>query len=405
MAVTAASPKSTNLQAESFAAGDPVLNRLVQIGLWPFVMSSGFMVVLFALRFFAAWRVGHHLSTDDVTGFLETPAQYTALVGGTVILAYYIWMPKGIVRLFSGLYRNKVIGGPTEAHNSECQEQSPHDVFLADMKQSFGRWWWSASVAGITTVSILVLYIPTIADPSYRTEVADVADDVSMILTVLWAWIIMYVVLQVLFFTTLTVVWLYRLFKNFTIVIRPLYPDGAGGLSPLGDFSLTLSYLTTLVGLFLVIVPITRNYAVEHTLDFRWTIELVASLVAYIFVSPLVFFGPLTVAHAAMQTAKNDLLQQIARRFERELERIQRALDDDILDADRGILAEQEAQGRISDGLKQLRDLQDLHNTAQRFPVWPLNTKNLVRFFTTFVSPVILRVAVDAANYLIDIGS
>ena len=95
MATSTASRTSTGLDAESFAAGDPVLNRLVQVTLWPLVMSAGFMAMLFVIRLLAAWRAGHHLSTDGVTGFLETPAQYTALVGGAVVLAYYIWIPKG----------------------------------------------------------------------------------------------------------------------------------------------------------------------------------------------------------------------------------------------------------------------------------------------------------------------
>ena len=156
---------------------------------------------------------------------------------------------------------------------------------------------------------------------------------------------------------------------------------------PLGKFSLALSYVVTLTGLVLVATPVTRHYLAHGTFQFRWTTDIVVGLCIYVVAAPIVFFAPLSVTHSAMETAKAQLLLQIARRFETEYLSIQSALDDDISD--------------LENSLKILKELQALHEMTSDFPVWPFNPENTVRFATSLVSPIALAIGADLLSKLI----
>jgi hypothetical protein len=207
------------------------------------------------------------------------------------------------------------------------------------------------------------------------------ADILSRDLSLLWMLIGLYCVLLLLIYSALSIYWLNRLFKSFTIRVRPLNPDQAGGLSPLGSFTLKLSYLIACTGFMLVVTPITRNYVAVGTLRFRWTVELVIGLGIYLITAPVVFFGPLWVAHRVMEDAREQLLSQIARRFDMVWNSVQDGLGVGV-----GI-------SRLDSSLKALKELKALHETASKFPVWPFNLPNLARFGATYVSPLVVAVA------------
>jgi hypothetical protein len=185
----------------------------------------------------------------------------------------------------------------------------------------------------------------------------------------------------------LSIYWLRRLFNSFTINVRPLHPDQAGGLSPLGDFTLTLSYLVTFVGILLVINPLIRSYVLEGTLRFRWTTDLLVGLGIYVVAAPTIFFAPLSVAHNSMKDARALILLQIARRFDAEYMSVQRALDGDI--------------SGLENDLKTLKELQTLHGTTTKFPVWPFNVANTTRFSASFLSPIILGIVTNLIGKVI----
>jgi hypothetical protein len=196
----------------------------------------------------------------------------------------------------------------------------------------------------------------------------------SVLLSAAWATAGVYSVLAVLVYAILAVHCLHRLFREFQIVVRPLHPDQAGGLAPLGQFALRLSYLITLVGVALVITPVLRYYLAYGVLQFAWTRDILLGMACYAVAAPVAFFAPLAVAHSSMKQAKEELLMHIHKRFEAEYAKVRVFLD--------------QTDSNLGDSLQTVNQLRTLHRTASQFPVWPFNVENLARFTTSFVSPL-----------------
>lgn len=383
------SPEGVELKPDRIANGDPFLKMLARINASPILVGVAYPIMFQLVRALAAWRAGHLRTTGTITGFLDSPGPYVQLIGAAAIWAYYTWMPRGIVTLFKGLDDNGVIGDPIPTLDDK-EEKRTYASFVGEMQALFGKWWWSGLSLATAVSGVLILVLPEYLDPFYATAVADIADNLSLMLSVLWVGTALYAVMLMLVYGVLTIYWLRRLFKSFTINVRPLHPDRAGGLSPLGNFSLMLSYIISLLGVMLVTVPVIRNYVVVGTLEFRWSTELVLGLGIYLVAAPTVFFTPLSVAHSAMQDAKDQLLLQIARRFDREYVSVR-----DVLGAS------DDAISGLENDLSIMKELQTLHDTISEFPVWPFNTANIRRFATSYLLPIAIPFLIELVVRLI----
>lgn len=382
MTDTSNGPEVKELKPERIARGDPLLRFLARIKVSPILIGVVYSVAFFLVRALAAWHAGHLRTTGTTTGFFDDPSLYTNLITGAVIWTYCAWLPRGISAVFTGLYVNGVIGAPVP---KEEGKERVYAVFMEKALDWFGRWWWSAGSLTIAASTVFILVLPQYVEmgqSAYST-----ADTINLILSLLWVLVGVHCVLLILIYSMLAIYWLRRLFHTFTPHIRPLHPDRAGGLAPLGDFTLTLSYLIALVGIQLVLTPVTRNYRVVGTWQFRWTAELVIGLGVYAVTAPIVFFAPLSVAHRAMKSAKDQLLLQIARRFDAEYLKLQTALDGDTLS--------------LESSSKTLQELQALHDLTNKFPVWPFNATNVTRFGTSYALPMLLAVIVELASRVI----
>lgn len=423
---------AAHLDSRKIAGGAPLLKRLVGIKVSPILAGVAYSVLFQSVRIFVAWRAGHLRTVGATTGILDDPALYTNTPFLVAIWAYYIWMPKGIAAVFRELYVNRVIGSrhvhslgaeprrrlfrgpiapvgrvfrpkaagqaPESSNTAMPSQDSPASVdatlptqcrdkrqehsrasFVEEMQASFGGWWWSAVSLALSLGATVILIRPRYL--ALGQSAAWTADIPSRGLSLLWALIGLHCVLLLLIYSALGIYWLRRLFKSFTIRVRPLNPDRAGGLSPLGSFTLKLSYIIVWTGFILVVTPITRNYVAAGTLRFRWTVELVTGLGIYLIAAPVVFLGPLLVAHRVMEDAREQLLSQIARRFDMVWAKVQDGLSVDV-----GI-------PQLDSSLKALKELEALHEIASKFPVWPFNLPNLARFGATYVSPLVVAVA------------
>ena len=54
----------------------------------------------------------------------------------------------------------------------------------------------------------------------------------------------------------------------------------------------------------------------------------------------------------------------------------------------------------IQKSLDKIEQIQKIHNIATKFPVWPFNTQNIVRFFSSISSPFILGVISIVIEFL-----
>jgi hypothetical protein len=305
MASTPNSSDLPELKPEMITKGDPLLKLLTRIKTSPILIGVAYSAIFNLLRMSAAWRAGHLRAVGTVTGFLEDPGMYINLIAGAVIWTYYTWMPRGIVTVLNRLLTNKVIGPPSPTTYIKRGKEYSYASFTAEMQTLFGRWWWSAVSLAVAASATFLLLLPGYLARMNRQDSWSMADPLNLTLSLLWALINIYSV--VLFFThcALSIYWFRRLFTNFTVYVRPLHPDRAGGLSPLGNFSLALSYIVTFIGFMLVTTPITRHYLAHGTFRFRWTNDILVGLGIYVMVAPIVFFAPLSVTHGAMKQRVN----------------------------------------------------------------------------------------------------
>lgn len=191
----------------------------------------------------------------------------------------------------------------------------------------------------------------------------------------------LYAIVMFIFYCLISIFWLRRLFTGFDVRIRPFHPDKAGGLSPLGNFTLRLSYLITASGLLLVAIPITRDYVMHGTLRLVLSQDIIVGIIAYLILAPIAFFAPLSVAHSSMNLAKSSLLLQIDENFQEEMTSLNELFTK----------KEQITQDKVNN----FKALQTLYETAYKFPVWPFNTENMTRFTTTYLSPILLALVIS----------
>jgi hypothetical protein len=364
------------LKTEDFAMGDPFLKRMLKLNASPVILGSTIAILLTAIRMIAAWGSGTLTTMGNTIGFFDDPGMYINLIAGAVVWTYYVWVPQGITNVFLGLLERQVVGISQPSTKVRRSEDYAQSSFLRELQHSFNRRIGAVTALILSTGGTLIFLLPKYL---HRMQIQDswsMANPWNLVLSVLWAITGLYAALLVLFFIVLSIIWLRRLFTDFKVEVRPLHPDHAGGLSPLGKFSLNLSYIITLLGFILATIPISRYYLANGTFGFSWTSDVILGLGIYILAAPFAFFAPLSVAHAAMKGTKERLLLEISQRFEKEYAAIQESIQGDIKE--------------VNTNMENLRGLYSLYELTSEFPVWPFNIENILRFITSFVSPILL---------------
>ena len=77
-----------------------------------------------------------------------------------------------------------------------------------------------------------------------------------------------------------------------------------------------------------------------------------------------------------MTKAKEEFALQVSHRFDSEFSKLQDSLNS--------------STGEMGTDMEKIKQLQEMHSIAVRFPIWPFNTTSLVRFFSSILFPVLL---------------
>jgi len=162
----------------------------------------------------------------------------------------------------------------------------------------------------------------------------------------------------------------------------PLHPDKCGGLRPVGRLGLRNQYALTMLGLNIVLlVVISRIYLPMADV----TGLIVAAIVAYLVLGPVVFMGPLLPFRSGMLRNKSQLMSEVAQRLRVELDR----------------LREQLRSGSISKKDEELIErLRKIGAVIDELPVWPFDAGTLRKFLTAYVIPVASGAAIPVAKML-----
>jgi hypothetical protein len=138
-----------------------------------------------------------------------------------------------------------------------------------------------------------------------------------------------------------------------------------------------IGYGIAIYGLAAVVGILSESYL--RTTEFigpELSIRFVPFLVAYLVLAPIAFFLPIGAARSVMRQAKHAFIVQIADQFEIETIEIQ------------GLLAA--GADELKQKLEKIEQLTKLYDIAAKFPVWPFNTENLVRFLSAISSPFVV---------------
>jgi len=156
------------------------------------------------------------------------------------------------------------------------------------------------------------------------------------------------------------------------IRIQPMHPDGCGGISPLGNFSLRLTKAGIFIGL-LCLLGVWANVK-QYGLSL-YSLENSLIIVSYISGLSIAFFLPLLPARKKMIEVKKRMLAQIATCFHENFFDALAKIDSGDLDSSR---------------MEHLESAKKMYDYAKKMPVFPFNATNISRFYGSVLWPLIL---------------
>jgi hypothetical protein len=354
------SARDTTLLAQQFYQHDPLLVLLKdKLHLHDFLILAG-AVVLVGGVYLSGWFLWTSKTriwtTNDTLGVL-----LVTFVLYPLLFLIYLLVPVSIAGLFNTLRINGVIG--------ELRRHQPgiasYEQFVQKLLTWMDKGWWAAA-----TMVILVFYAcyrllllePRISSPvPYWFSVMVVAIYLPL----------MYAAGMSVVRLLLSLIFTNWLFYLFVIKVKPLHPDGSGGLGALGRI-LWISVAIMLWDALLLGVALLAN-------NLRWftQLEMMLLSVIYIVLTPALLIGWLIFPHRVMVSARDEALQPLADEYQHVLMQSLSPAEHDI----RTVVTET----RRLTALKQRYDL-----VRTTFPTWPLEVNGLGRLLVTVVLPVLL---------------
>jgi hypothetical protein len=224
----------------------------------------------------------------------------------------------------------------------------------------------------ILIVAFAIWTYSVVENPS-PTNVASYLDDkfAAAIVESVYSsiWVIIFSIAVMISKHVISITIIMREFCDLPLLLRPLHPDGAGGLKPLADLSLVLSMAPLLAFIVIGFYVLGIHYPVG------WRILGSAGLVAIIMV--IVFFFPLSRAHAKMADAKTGILASLSRRHGIAYTTLYREME----------APDPKPMKRT---YEELQKIENLYERAESMPVWPFDVSIVLKLATSIIIPIIV---------------
>ncbi len=369
------STSGSTLSAQQFYQHDPLLvllkDKFRLNDLWiiagVIVFPGGFFLISWLgwASKGRVWTLGDTLSALLLT-FVIFP----------LLFLIYLLVPVSIAGLFNTLRTTGVIGEPRRHQpGSETYEH-----FVQQLITWMDTSWWTAAAVVILVFYVyyrLLLIEPRISSPiPYWYRVGAIV----MYLPLMYAACMSVVRLL------LSLVFTNWLFYFFTIQVKPLHPDGSGGLGALGRI------LWVSVAIMLWDALLLGAAWLSNNLHWFSLLEMILLAAIYVALTPALLIGWLVFPHRVMVRARDEALQPMADEFQQALMQSLSSTEHDT----RTIVAET----RRLATLKQRFDL-----VCDTFPTWPLEVNALSRLVATVVLPVLLPLILPLIASLISLVS
>lgn len=368
--IIAEEPKKNN---KLFTTGDPItwlFKNKYQVN--TFLATILVQLILILPLIIVASKENILIIPDSkLIGLFEDFPFWLMITSQPFTIFFYLWMPKGIKGIFNGLINNQVILTSSNKKKNKKEIES----FLLKFDTQYSNKIWVVLSFVAMTYYVLTIINPGI--PSYFW--VRLGGRYLFLHHTFQAVVIFSMVTLMVIRIFILIYWLNQLFRKFDINVRVLHPDGAGGLSPLGIFSVKLGYLLGIYGVSVTAIMLGNSYIQTGQLSsITWDIPVIFTLSVYVFLSPIAFFAPIGAARTGMKKAREDFILKISNQYEIETENVHALL---ISEGD-----------ELKKRLEKIKHIKDLYKEAKEFPVWPFNTENLVKFFSSVSSPLIMWV-------------
>jgi hypothetical protein len=193
--------------------------------------------------------------------------------------------------------------------------------------------------------------------------------------------LLVYVCLHLVIYSVLIGLLLWKLCTKSQPLIRPLHPDGVGGLASVANLAATSAYPIIAGGVILCLAIVSDVVNFDEPLQSRLH---AAYIVTYFVLATLLFYSPLISFHEPMQSAKDKILNELRVASKQEEERFVLQLRSDNLPTSKAL-----------DGLR------GVYNVAMQMPVWPFNTRYVIRFIIIIISPIWVALAGRLVSWLL----
>ncbi|MBA2679798.1 MAG: hypothetical protein H0U76_15555 [Ktedonobacteraceae bacterium] len=280
-----------------------------------------------------------------------------------VIFLIYLRIPGSIASLFNTLKANGVIGEPRK----QVSGSKTYEAFVQQMVRWMDNVGWTLAI--VLLVACYALYRLLILEPASSSPVPYW----MRVCAIVSYWPLMYVTGMSVLRILLALIFTNWLFYRFSLQVRPLHPDGAGGLGAMGNLLWMSVGIMLWEALLLVASVLSRN------LIWLSLSEMILLGAIYIALTPALLIGWLLFPHAMMVKARDEMLRPLTDAYQ---QAFLQSLSSHEYDT-RSLVS---ATRRLT-ALKQRYDL--VHDA---FPVWPLETGTLSRIAVTVILPLLLPI-------------
>lgn len=276
-----------------------------------------------------------------------------------IMIGTYLSLPSAIADLFNRLWENGVIG--------EGQADIPGSLSYQEFVEKQVPWihsrWWAviALLAAILNPLFIVFAHPEMVRsiPLWLEVIIvciAVAGNYGIVLV--FVWLLMIAIAS------------HRLFRTFAVRVKPLHPDGSGGL---GLFNRLLWIATPLVVIAGCAAPAFWGSASSQS-D---RILILGDVVFYLLAAALPLRAWLALPHQAMVQARNKLLQPLTNEYEQTLGEMLSGATGDV--------------AAIKEGTERLAALRKSYEEVRdSIPTWPIEIMQFRGLVTLLILPVIL---------------
>lgn len=292
-----------------------------------------------------------------------------------LLFMIYLLVPVAIAGLFNTLRTNGAIG----EHRRHQPGSETYENFVQQLVTWVDKSWWAAATLGI--IVFYVCYRLLLKEP----HILRVPHWFSVSVVIIFL-PLMYAVSMSVVRLLLALVFTNWLFYLFTIQIKPLHPDGSGGLGALGSI-LWISVVIMLWDALLLGASLLGS-------NLHWfsSPEIILMGAIYVALTPSLFIGWLVFPHRVMVRARDEALQPLADEFQQALMQSLSSVAHDT-----GTVV---ATTRRLAALKQHYDL-----VRDTFPTWPLEINTVSRLVVTAILPAFLPLILPLMASLISLVS